>query len=68
MVVNKTRGNTPHELMLFFICGFKPQTLVKMGYNEMTVYRYRKNLIKSQERMIKQYMGGKYESSETKEN
>lgn len=36
-----SKSIAPHELILFYMVGFKPQDLVKMGYNETTVYRYK---------------------------
>ena len=35
-------SNMKFELILFFDNGWKPRELVKLGYNEGTVYRYKK--------------------------
>lgn len=36
------KGKLHAEIFLFFHSGFKNQQIIKLGYNRMTVYRYRK--------------------------
>ncbi|MBU1613651.1 hypothetical protein KKC87_04490 [Patescibacteria group bacterium] len=55
------RGDTPHELLLFYAIGLEPKHMIIMGYGRSTVYRYKAFFEKAKEKAIKKLGGFKWQ-------